>query len=158
MRRFRLAALVLSAAAMTATADAQSRGRSGQQQGQGQEQKPSILQKQEKQFPVPSSWVALSLNGKAYTGIDRPAFSLDKQYRARGFGGCNTFSTTAYPLREQRFAVGPLALTKKQCDKAIMETEHTFFVALRTSLQWDLQGTTLVIKSQSGELKFERSI
>ena len=87
MRLFRLAALALSAAAMTATANAQSAGgRSGQQQQQ-QEKKPSILDKREKQFPVPSSWIAVTLNGKPYSGVDRPAFSLDKQYRARGFGG-----------------------------------------------------------------------
>ena len=152
MRLFRLAALMLSAAAMTVTANAQSGGRSGQQQ------KPSGLPRHEKQFPVPSSWVALTLNGKPYTGMDRPSFNLDKQYRARGFGGCNTFSTTAYPLREQRFAVGPLALTKKQCDKSVMETERSFFVAMRTAMQWDLEGTTLVIKGQGGELRFERSI
>ena len=158
MRLFRLAALALSAAAMTATANAQSAGgRSGQQQQQ-QEKKPSILDKREKQFPVPSSWIAVTLNGKPYSGVDRPAFSLDKQYRARGFGGCNTFSTTAYPLREQRFAVGPLALTKKQCDKAVMEAERAYFVALRTAMQWDLEGLTLVIKGQNGELRFERSI
>jgi heat shock protein HslJ len=158
MRLFRLAVLALSAAAMTATANAQSAGgRSGQQQQQ-EEKKPSILDKREKQFPVPSSWVAVTLNGKPYSGVDRPAFSLDKQYRARGFGGCNTFSTTAYPLREQRFAVGPLALTKKQCDKAVMETERAYLVALRTAMQWDLEGLTLVIKGQNGELRFERSI
>jgi heat shock protein HslJ len=102
--------------------------------------------------------VALTLNGKPYSGFDRPSFNLDKQYRARGFGGCNTFSTTAYPLREQRFAVGPFALTKKKCDQGVMEAERAFLVALRTAMQWDLEGTTLVIKGQSGELRFERSI
>ena len=156
MGLFRLAALVLSAAAMTATAQAQSSGaKSGQQ---AEPRKPSILDKREKQFPVPSSWVALTLNGKPYHGFDRPSFSLDKQYRARGFGGCNTFSTTAYPLREQHLAVGPLALTKKQCDKALMEAERAYFIALRTASQWDLEGLNLVIKGQSGELRFERSI
>ena len=158
MRLFRLAALALSAAAITATANAQSAGGRSGQQHQQQEKKPSILDKREKQFPVPSSWIAVTLNGKPYSGVDRPAFSLDKQYRARGFGGCNTFSTTAYPLREQRFAVGPLALTKKQCDKAVMEAERAYFVALRTAMQWDLEGLTLVIKGQNGELRFERSI
>ena len=158
MRLFRLAALMLFAAAMTATASAQTPSRRSGQPASQEPQKPSILQKQEKQFPVPSSWVALTLNGKPYTGIDRPAFSLDKQYRARGFGGCNTFSTTAYPLREQRFAVGPLALTKKQCDKAVMEADRAYFVELRTAMQWDLEGLTLVIEGQKGELRFERSI
>jgi len=158
MRLFRLAALALSAAAMTATAHAQSAGGKPPQQAQQEPKKPSILDKREKQFPVPSSWIALTLNGKPYSGFDRPSFSLDKQYRARGFGGCNTFSTTAYPLREQNFAVGPLALTKKQCDKGVMEAERAFFVALRTAARWDMEGLNLVIKGQNGELKFERSI
>ena len=155
MRLFRLAAIAMSAAAMTTSVSAG--GRSGQS-SQGEPKKPSVLQRQEKQFPVPSSWVVMTLNGKPYSGADRPSFSLDKQYRARGFGGCNTFSTTAYPLREQRFAVGPLALTKKQCDKGVMELERAFFVAMRTAMQWDLDGLNLVIKGQNGELRFERSI
>ena len=158
MSVFRRAALMMSAVAMIATAHAQSPGGKPGQKSPQQEQKPSILQKREKQFPVPSTWVVQSLNGKPYSGIDRPTFSLDQQYRAKGFGGCNTFSATAYPLREQRIAVGPLALTKKQCDKAVMEAERAYFVAIRTAMQWDLEGTTLVIKSQSGDLRFERSI
>ena len=155
MKLLRVAAPTLAVLA-AATADAQTgRGGSGQQQGQPQS---SILRKQDKQFPVPSSWIVISLNGKPYTGVDRPTFTLDQQYRAKGFGGCNTYSATAYPLREQRFAVGPLALTKKQCDKGVMETERAYFVALRTAMQWDLEGVTLVIKGQNGELRFERSI
>ena len=160
MRPFRLAVLTLSLLA-TATANAQTkRGAAGQQQQQGQQGQPpsSAPKKQDKQFPVPSSWIVISLNGKPFTGADRPTFSLDQQYRAKGFGGCNTYSATAYPLREQRFAVGPLALTKKQCDKAVMETERAFFIALRTAMQWDLDGITLVIKGQNGELRFERAI
>ena len=158
MRPFHLAALMLSAAALTTTAHGQSAGgRPAQQPGQPSPN-PSGPKKQEKQFPVPSSWVAMTLNGKPYGGIDRPSFTLDKQYRAKGFGGCNTFSATAYPLREQRFAVGPLALTKKQCDKGVMDLERAFFVAMRTAAQWDLDGLNLVIKSPSGELRFERSI
>lgn len=153
MSLVRLAALMVSAAALTAAANAQSSGSKS-----AQEQKPSMLAKREKLFPVPSSWVAQSLNGKPYSGRDRPTFALDQQYRARGFGGCNTFSTTAYPLKEQRFAVGPLALTKKQCDKAVMESERAYLVALRTSGQWDLEGITLVLKTPSGEMRFERAI
>jgi heat shock protein HslJ len=140
---------------MTAPADAQAPGgKPAQQPGQ----KPSVLQPQEKQFPVPSTWTVISLNGKPFTGRDRPTFSLDQQFRAKGFGGCNTYSATSYPLREQRLAVGPLALTKKQCEKDVMESERAFLVALRTSMQWDFDGLTLVVKTQSGELRFERSI
>ena len=155
MSLVRCAALLSAAVAMTAPAAAQApAGKPAQQPGQ----KPSVLQPQEKQFPVPSNWTVISLNGKPFTGRDRPTFSLDQQFRAKGFGGCNTYSATSYPLREQRLAVGPLALTKKQCEKDVMESERAFLVALRTSMQWDFDGLTLVVKTQSGELRFERSI
>ncbi len=76
------------------------------------------MKAQEKIFPLDSTWTAVSLNGKPFAGADRPSFIIDKQYRARGFGGCNTFAATAFPLKEQHLAVGPLALTKRSCDKA----------------------------------------
>jgi heat shock protein HslJ len=61
-------------------------------------------------------------------------------------------------LREQRLATGPLALTKKQCDKTVMESERAFFIAVRTAAQWDYEGVIMVIKGQSGELRLERAI
>ena len=166
MSLLRLAALLVCAAAMIAPAAAQvpttqapaGSGSAGSGSAKpGQAAKPGGGQR-EKQFPVPSNWTAVSLNGKPFGGRDRPTFSLDQQYRAKGFGGCNTYSATSYPLREQRLAVGPFALTKKQCDKEVMETERAFLVALRTSMQWDFDGSTLVVKTQSGDLRFERSI
>jgi heat shock protein HslJ len=163
MSLVRLAALMVSAVALTVAAHAQApAAKPGQPQAQPQSGQPqsqqAVPQRREKQFPVPSSWTAVSLNGKPFTGRDRPTFSLDKQYRATGFGGCNTYATTSYPLREQRLAVGPINRTKKQCEKDVMETELAFLTALRTSVQWDLDGVTLVVKTQSGELRFERAI
>jgi heat shock protein HslJ len=113
--------------------------------------------RQEKIFPLGATWVAVSLNGKPFTG-DRPSFTLDQQFRAKGFAGCNTFAATAYPLREQNLAVGPFALTKKACDKSLMASEQAFLVALRSAGKWDQDGSTLVIKSQAGELRFERAL
>ena len=91
---------------------------------------------------------------------ERPTFILDEQFRMRGFGGCNTFAATAYPLRQQKFAVGPFALPtpRKSCEKAITEQENNFLIALRTSIEWDSVLGILVVKTQNGELKFERSI
>ncbi|BCM84027.1 META domain-containing protein [Methylobacterium indicum] len=116
------------------------------------------MKAQEKVFPLDSTWTAVSLNGKPFAGADRPSFIIDKQYRARGFGGCNTFAATAFPLKEQHLAVGPLALTKRSCDKAVGASEMQFLTALRTSGQWDLVGSQLVIKSQAGELRFDRAL
>jgi heat shock protein HslJ len=113
--------------------------------------------RQEKVFPVGSSWIAISLNGRPFSG-ERPSFTLDQQYRAKGFSGCNTYSATAYPLKEQRLAVGPFAMTKKSCGKDLMALEQAFLVALRTSAKWDTQGSALIIQTQNGELRFERAL
>ncbi|GEP11032.1 META domain-containing protein [Methylobacterium gnaphalii] len=130
-------------------------------QGQQPEKKPQYVpgaKPQEKMFPLGTTWTAVSLNGKAFGGNDRPSFIIDTQYRARGYGGCNTFAATAFPLKDQHLAVGPLAITKKSCDKALAASETAFLTALRTSGAWDIVGSQLVIKSQNGELRFDRSL
>jgi heat shock protein HslJ len=39
-----------------------------------------------------------------------------------------------------------------------MDREEAFLVALRTAAKWDLQGSTLIVHSQNGELRFERAL
>jgi heat shock protein HslJ len=156
MRSVRLA-LLIGALAVTSTAEAQSRRSRG---NQDQQQKGDIkpMPKEEKRFPLGQSWIAASLNGKPFTGAERPSFSLDEQFRVRGFGGCNSFSATAFPLREQGIAVGPLALTKRTCDGPVMATERAFLTALRTSAKWETATGSLIIKGPNGELRFERAL
>jgi heat shock protein HslJ len=167
MRATLIAALVcaVAAGAVTAATQAQAQGLSGfgkkNRRPEGEEEKKQYIpaaKPQEKIFPLDSTWTAVTLNGKPLGGADRPSFIIDKQYRARGYGGCNTFAATAFPLREQHLAVGPLALTKKSCDKNLQSVEQAFFVALRTAAQWDLVGSQLVIKSPNGELRFDRAL
>jgi heat shock protein HslJ len=112
--------------------------------------------REDKVFPQNISWIAHRINERALSG-DTPSLMLDSTYRIRGFGGCNTFSATAYPLREQGFAVGPIATTKKACDKGIMELEKNFLLTLRTAQTWDVVEGALLIKSPRGTLKFDRS-
>ena len=160
MNALRLAALAAVLVAATAAQAQTAPPNAGGQRPQGGTQgNPSNVPqpRQDKIFDLGAQWVAVSLNGKPFTG-DRPSFSIDKQYRARGFGGCRVFAATAYPLREQRLAVGPIALTKKSCDQATMQQENAFLVAFRTSAQWDQQGSTLIIRTQNGDLRFERAI
>ena len=127
-----------------------------QQAGRAQPVVPQPRQ-QDKMFPLGSAWIAVSLNGRPFAG-DRQSFTLNQQFRATGFGGCNTYSATAIPLREQGLAVGPFALTKKSCAKGAMELEQAFLVALRTAAKWQQQGSTLVLQSPNGELRFERAL
>ncbi len=111
----------------------------------------------EKMFPLGVSYIAVTLNGRAFPG-ERPAILLDDNFRLRGFAGCNNYSAIAYPQQQQGIAVGPFALTKRSCDRAIMDAERSFLVALRTAQKWDVQGSTLIISSPNGELRLERSL
>ncbi|MEZ0171976.1 META domain-containing protein [Microvirga sp. TS319] len=163
MNALRLAALLAAfatvSAAQVSVAEAQTAATLGRPAGPTRQVDTKVPQPgaSGKIFPLGSSWVAVSLNGKPFGG-ERPSFRLDDQMRATGFGGCNTYSTTAYPLRDQGLAVAPFAVTKKSCDKAAMATEHAFLMALRTSGKWDIQGRNLIIKSQTGDLVLERSL
>lgn len=158
MNALRLAALLAIFATVSA-AHAQSASTLGRPAGPTRQVDNKVPQplERDKVFPLGASWVAVSLNGKPFTG-DRPSFRLDDQLRASGFGGCNSYTATAYPLREQGLAVGPFALTKRSCDKAAQAIEQAFLVALRTSAKWDIQGRNLIIRTQNGELRFERAI
>ena len=116
----------------------------------------STTPKEDKQFPIKTAWIVSSFQGKNF-GVDRPTFVLDDNYRAKGFGGCNTYSATAYPLRGQGFGVGPIALTKKTCDKNTMDLEKAFLIVLRSSEKWDLVEGSLVLSGSKGSIKLERS-
>ena len=127
-----------------------------------QEQAPSgksggLAPMQPKQFPVGVQWVLVTLNGKS-VGLNQPTLQLDAQLRMRGFGGCNTFSAVAYPLKSQGLAVGPLALTRKECAKAEMDLEKAYLLSLRTTAKWEEREGGLILSGQSGELKFERAL
>ena len=112
---------------------------------------------QEKTFPLGASWSLVQINGKPV--YDRRAtLIVDKNLRGTGFGGCNTFSAAAYPLRQQGFLVGPIALTKRSCDKSQQEFERAFLTALRGTRNWDLVNGRLVLKGAAGELTLSRSL
>jgi heat shock protein HslJ len=158
MNALRLATL-LAALATVSAAQAQTAATLGRPAGPTRQVDGKVPQpgERDRMFPLGSSWVAVSLNGKPFGG-DRPSFKLDDQLRATGFSGCNNYSTTAYPLREQGLAVGPFALTKKSCDKSLMAAEQAFLVALRTSAKWKIEGRNLIVTTQNGELRFERAL
>ncbi|PZO02838.1 MAG: heat-shock protein [Hyphomicrobiales bacterium] len=123
----------------------------------GTPQSAPIQQQQEKNFPLGASWSAVSLNGKPIADR-RATLQVDANLRGTGFGGCNTFSASAYPMRQQSFAVGPLALTKRSCDKGLSDFERSFLTALRAAQKWDLVDGKLVIKGGAGELRFDRAL
>ncbi len=141
MKVLRVQALLLRAPSPRASAEAQEfHPRAAADDGRGRatpgyERPPP---KQDKRFPIGRLLDGgVSLNGKPFSGASgRPSSSTSSSART-GFGGCNTFAATAYPLRQQKFAVGPFALpTPKSCEKA-MAIGDSFLVALRTAVEWD---------------------
>ncbi len=154
MTLLRMAAAGLAALVIVPAAQAQTPAAKPPQGGAVQPPKP---RQQDKIFPTGSNWIAVSLNGRPFSG-ERPSFTLSQQFRATGFSGCNTYSSTAYPLREQTLAVAAFALTKNTCSAGAKAVEQQFLTALRSSQKWDQQGSTLIIQTGNGELRFEKAL
>jgi heat shock protein HslJ len=112
--------------------------------------------KEEKTFPKDSNWTLRAMNGKPLSPGLEATLKIDGQFRGSGFSGCNTWSATMWPVRNQRFAVGPVALTKKQCDAAKMAFERNYLVILHNRSGWDLVNGMLEVKGDSGSLTFAR--
>jgi heat shock protein HslJ len=126
----------------------------------GEEGPPAVQIGKEKLFPTNVNWIADSLDGKSlWSGADRPSIYIDKQLRLKGYDGCNFFSLTAYPLKEQKLAMGPLAVAKTVCDKPVVEVERSFLNAVRGAKEWDMEGANiLIVKGLGGTVRFERGL
>jgi heat shock protein HslJ len=112
---------------------------------------------EEKNFPTGSNWNLTEINGKPVPS-DGPSLKVDGNYRGTGFSGCNTYSATLFPVRGMRLAMGPIALTRKTCEKEAMTTERLFLTILHSGPTWDIVGADLIVKSQAGTLQFRRGL
>ena len=119
---------------------------------------PKPMPPQQKNFPVDQTWQLKELNGKPVPVEIDVSLKIDSALRGSGFTGCNSYSATMYPIKDQHLAVGPFALTKKKCDKDVMEVEFGFLSALLASPVWDLVNGELVIKGPRGAMRLARSL
>jgi heat shock protein HslJ len=147
------ASVVLIAALAASPAFAQ---RKKQKEGEGEQGGQSKIQGYEPQFPTKMNWVLSTLNGK--TPVAEATMSIDENLRGSGTGGCNTWSATLYPIRGQRLAMGPVAMTRKTCGAAENALERQFLGILHSGPTWSLEGSTLTVKSQGGVLVFNRGL
>jgi len=160
IRRLGLAAVLAALAVPMLTpgeAMAQRRQQMPSREEMGGGVTPIPMPQQEKNFPLGASWSVVAMNGKPVQER-RATLIVDQNLRGTGFGGCNTFSASAYPLRQQGFAVGPIAVTKRSCDKGALDFEKAFLMALRSANKWDLVNGRLVLKGGAGELTLSRSL
>ena len=119
---------------------------------------PKPIPPQQKNFPLDQTWQLKELNGKPVSADIDASLKIDSALRGSGFTGCNSWSATMYPIVDQHLAVGPFALTKKQCDKDTMAVEVGFLSALLNRPTWDLVNGELVIKGPRGSLRLARSL
>ncbi len=125
---------------------------------QEEEGPPKPLPPLQKNFPLDQTWSLRELNGKPVPeGLDA-SLKIDGNLRGSGFTGCNSWSATLYPVKDQHLAVGPFALTRKQCPKDIMAVEFGFLSSLIGNPTWDLVNGDLVIKGPRGSIRLERSL
>jgi heat shock protein HslJ len=111
-----------------------------------------------KNFPLDQTWSLKSINDKPVPpGLDI-SLQIDGTLRGSGYTGCNSWSATLYPVKEQHLLMGPVALTKKQCAKDVMALETGFLSALLGNPTWDLVNGELVVKGPRGTLHFARSL
>ena len=120
---------------------------------------PKPLPPLQKNFPLDQTWSLRELNGKPVpAGVD-VSLKIDGSLRGSGYTGCNSWSATMYPVKDQHLAVGPYALTKKECpNKDLKALEIGFLSGLLGSPEWDLVNGDLVIKGPRGTMRLARSL
>jgi heat shock protein HslJ len=119
---------------------------------------PQPLPPMQKSFPLDQTWQLKELNGKPIAGDLDVSLKIDSALHGSGFTGCNSWSAVLYPVKDQHLAMGPPALTKKQCDKDTMAVELDFLSVLHSGPSWDLVNGDLVIKGPRGSLRLVRSL
>jgi heat shock protein HslJ len=120
---------------------------------------PKPLPPQQKNFPLDQTWSLRELNGKPVPPGTDISLKIDGTLRGSGYTGCNSWSATMYPVKDQHLAVGPYALTKKDCpNKDLKALEIGFLSALLGSPEWDLVNGDLVIKGPRGTMRLARSL
>lgn len=144
-----------TAVAAPVLAQAQSKGKP---EASKKEETAQERYRQEKQFQTKITWRLVEINNKRLPANVDVTLMIDDAYRGSGFGGCNSWSATIYPVRGQKLAMGPIAYTKKQCDATTMQIERAFLSALAAGPEWDVQNSTMTLKAGGGSLRLERAL
>jgi heat shock protein HslJ len=66
-----------------------------------------------------------------------------------GNAGCNTFRGR-YTVEDGKIAIGPVAATRKMCEKDVMEQERQFLAALEMAETWAIENGDLDLRTAAG--------
>ena len=157
-KRIARAALAALAAALVASGGAQAREGRGKNQAADPKKAAEERYTTEKTYPTNTTWALRSVNGKPVPADYEVTFKIDENFRGSGFGGCNYWSSTIFPQKEQKLLSGPVAVTKKTCEPARMQIERALLIGVHSGPNWDTQGHQLTLKGKGGTLVFDRAL
>jgi heat shock protein HslJ len=105
-----------------------------------------------------TAWQAVAVNNgrEAVTGLvagSRITLRFEPEGRARGSGGCNSYSAP-YTLEGERLRFGPAITTRMACARpeGVMAQESAWLGALRTVATARREGDRLELRTESGAL------
>lgn len=97
-----------------------------------------------------TSWQLAELGGQP-AGKQTLQFDSSKGV-ASGSGGCNNF-TGPYQWSGKSLKMGPLASTRRACtDDSASRQETAYLQALDATRTWQVEGKTLILSGDSGQL------
>jgi len=108
-------------------------------------------------FPFDRTMVAVRYKDQLFKD-DRPTMLISSAYRGSGFSSCNNWSATILPRPSKSLAVGPIAISKRQCEQRLMHNEQVFLFVLTTAQSWSFDGKTLTLTGPYGEMTFESAV
>jgi heat shock protein HslJ len=106
-------------------------------------------------LPV-GDWQLVSIGGEAPAeGLDRPTLLVQGDGRVAGFAGVNRYTGSLGGPEDRLF--GPMPTTMMAGPPEAMALEARFTQAMGAATDFRLEGGTLVLVSNEGDLVFERA-
>jgi heat shock protein HslJ len=117
-----------------------------------------LVYKAQSQDLAGTSWEVISYNnGKQAVTSVLAGSTITAQFgedgTLSGNSGCNTYNGS-YTVTGNRIKIGPLASTRMACGEpaGVMEQEAQYLAALETTATYQIEGTTLELRTTDGAL------
>ncbi|WP_111642255.1 META domain-containing protein [Marinimicrobium alkaliphilum] len=96
-------------------------------------------------------WAVEDINGRALVDDTPLTLSFDTDHRVSGSAGCNRFNGR-YEITGEGVSFGPLALTRRACEAALMQQESDMMKVLEGASNFRLDNSgALIIRGYRGQ-------
>jgi heat shock protein HslJ len=102
------------------------------------------------------SWLMTSYNnGKQAVVSALPSPQVTAVFSSTGqlsgSAGCNTYNAS-YKVDGNKIQIGAIATTRMMCEQPVMDQEQAYLAAIQKAATWDINGTTLQLRSADDAL------